>query len=324
MPEDAIDKTLTWSSSNENVATVDDIGNVTAVGEGVALITVTANDGSGVTANCNITVTPPPPPSAGVGAETHEAKEIIYTWEELNEIAKVISNNYGEEAGKVNNDTVEVNVSINGKSDTLGIGDWTTLEDDNGREYEVRILGFNHDDLVKEKVNENGETYAINQYGSGTSNEKAGISFKFVTLMSLRRMNGSRNNSGGWGASELRDYLNSQAVETFNNKEYIKEVRKEYIKIYNNPESINISEDKLWILSTAEVWGSNQKAITEEGVQYKFYEVLGVVGNESMDQWCRSPVGSNYMSFCVIKGGGAACTTGVADAGYYCLPSFSI
>ena len=127
LPEEAIDKTITWASSNGDVVTVDNEGNITAIGEGVAMITATANDGSGISASCNITVTLPPPPTIGAGETAHTAKQIQYTWEELNSIAKVISDNYGTGEGQVNNDTAEVNVSINGKADTLGIGDWTTV-----------------------------------------------------------------------------------------------------------------------------------------------------------------------------------------------------
>ena len=53
-PEDATDKTVTWSSSNASVATVDQNGNVTAVGAGTATITATAGDYS---ATCEVTVT---------------------------------------------------------------------------------------------------------------------------------------------------------------------------------------------------------------------------------------------------------------------------
>ncbi len=48
---------LTWTSDNEEVATVDENGLVTAVSEGTATITATANDGSGVSASCVVTVT---------------------------------------------------------------------------------------------------------------------------------------------------------------------------------------------------------------------------------------------------------------------------
>ena len=57
LPEDSRNTTLSWTSDNEEVATVDGHGLVTAVGEGTATITATANDGSGVSASCMVTVT---------------------------------------------------------------------------------------------------------------------------------------------------------------------------------------------------------------------------------------------------------------------------
>ena len=56
-PDNASDKTVTWSSDKESVATVDANGKVTAVAAGTANITATANDGSGVSATCAVTVT---------------------------------------------------------------------------------------------------------------------------------------------------------------------------------------------------------------------------------------------------------------------------
>lgn len=56
LPENADDKTYTWSTDNESVATVTSTGVVTALAPGSANITATANDGSGVTGSCAITV----------------------------------------------------------------------------------------------------------------------------------------------------------------------------------------------------------------------------------------------------------------------------
>ena len=56
-PSDATNKAVTWTSSDEAVATVEN-GVVTAVGEGTATITVTTED-SGKTATCVVTVTKP-------------------------------------------------------------------------------------------------------------------------------------------------------------------------------------------------------------------------------------------------------------------------
>ena len=55
LPENADDKTVTWTSSNTAVATVDATGKVTAIAAGEAVITVTTTDG-GKTATCTVKV----------------------------------------------------------------------------------------------------------------------------------------------------------------------------------------------------------------------------------------------------------------------------
>ena len=57
LPENATDKSLTWSSSNEDVAWVSGSGKVVAVGTGFCQIKATANDGSGKFATCFVDVT---------------------------------------------------------------------------------------------------------------------------------------------------------------------------------------------------------------------------------------------------------------------------
>ena len=54
-PDSATNKTVTWKSSDEKVATVDESGEVTAVGNGTSNITATTEDG-GKTATCKVTV----------------------------------------------------------------------------------------------------------------------------------------------------------------------------------------------------------------------------------------------------------------------------
>ena len=55
VPERATDRSVTWESSNKNVATVNQNGTVKAVAAGSAVIGVRTNDG-GFTARCNLTV----------------------------------------------------------------------------------------------------------------------------------------------------------------------------------------------------------------------------------------------------------------------------
>lgn len=61
LPANADNKSVTWSSNNTAVATVDNNGNVSALAPGTATITVTTTDGN-KTATCTVTVTAPPAP----------------------------------------------------------------------------------------------------------------------------------------------------------------------------------------------------------------------------------------------------------------------
>jgi uncharacterized protein YjdB len=80
-PSDASVQTLSYTSSNPLVATVDESGIVWPVWEGTTTITATATDGSGVSATCEITVTITPITSIFFRAIT------------LNLISNVIANN---------------------------------------------------------------------------------------------------------------------------------------------------------------------------------------------------------------------------------------
>lgn len=68
-PEDAHNKDVEWSTSDEYVATVDN-GKVTAIGQGSVTITATAKDGSGKYASCYVTVNATP--SLAVYSEVDE------------------------------------------------------------------------------------------------------------------------------------------------------------------------------------------------------------------------------------------------------------
>lgn len=55
-PSNANNKSLTWSSSNESVATVDSTGLITGVHKGTCIITASSTDGSNIKATCNLEV----------------------------------------------------------------------------------------------------------------------------------------------------------------------------------------------------------------------------------------------------------------------------
>ena len=82
-PADASNKVLTWTSSNEAAATVDQNGLVTAVGNGTAVITATATDGTGISASCTVTVVDPAniPVTSITLDKTSLELEALETWQ---------------------------------------------------------------------------------------------------------------------------------------------------------------------------------------------------------------------------------------------------
>lgn len=100
----------------------------------------------------------------GTVGTLRQGNELQFSWTELGEIAKIISDNYGETEGKINKNTAEFTLHYKGKQYLIGVGDWKTLS---GKK--VEIIGFNHDDLAI-LTNEQGNK--INQYGAGKQIQK--------------------------------------------------------------------------------------------------------------------------------------------------------
>ena len=118
-PDDATDKTVTWTTSDENVATVDANGLVTAVAVGTATIYAEANDGSGVKGECSVTVTP---------ATT------TVTWDE--DVLKSLSD-YGY---------ISSNQSATSQDVTLSTGDWGNFSVMNWeRQGGASLTGYKND-----------------------------------------------------------------------------------------------------------------------------------------------------------------------------------
>ena len=61
-PDNAADETVSWSSSDPEIATVDYIGFVSALAEGEVVLTALANDGSGTSATFSLTINATPLP----------------------------------------------------------------------------------------------------------------------------------------------------------------------------------------------------------------------------------------------------------------------
>ncbi len=89
LPSNASNQEVTWTSNNENVATISN-GVVTAVSSGRAIITVITTDGS-YTASCTVSVQPSNIPVTGVSLEPENAQLSVGDTTQLS--ASVLPNN---------------------------------------------------------------------------------------------------------------------------------------------------------------------------------------------------------------------------------------
>ena len=120
LPSNASDKTISWSSSNENVATVKN-GKVTAISAGQATISVTTKDG-GLTASCIVNVTQKIVPVNGVSLNYSELELSVGDSEDL--IANVLPTNAtNKEVIWSTTDEEVASVDENGKVTALKVGE---------------------------------------------------------------------------------------------------------------------------------------------------------------------------------------------------------
>lgn len=312
LPEDAENKELEWKSNKPDIATIDQNGKITGVSVGTATITVKAKDGSNKNSSCTVKV-----------------EQAESNWAEIAEIAKLIATGKAktkdEEA--VDYRSNEAVVTLNGEQKIIEVGQEFYAKH-NGIARKVRVMGFNHDTLTNK--------YA---YGSGTTAQKAGISFEFVEFMidESKKMNTDAINTGGWPATEMRTFLEGaegigKLSETL--KSNIKQVNKVYIKEPQKTET-GTSKDKLWLLSCSEILEGHGSAVTEEGNQYQVYVKTGATGTNakifkfttglSMSWYLRSPWNSwGGDCFCFVDPLGGSGGGLKANAGGGVAPGFGI
>ena len=117
-PSNATNKSVTWSSNKESVATVSSSGLVTAKATGNATITCKANDGSGKYATCNISVSGYPSGYvfSGKTAEGYEMEFVVLDAEEKTcKVKEIVTKNI--------NGNLTIPSSVEGHK-VVAIGDW--------------------------------------------------------------------------------------------------------------------------------------------------------------------------------------------------------
>ena len=183
-----------------------------------------------------------------------------------------------------------------GDSKTVNIG---------GTNYEVQIIGFNHDDKV--------------------SGGKAAYSFQLVDCLNqTQQMNTSNTNTGSWNGSAMRGRMStykSQLPAALRN--VIKTVKKKSGTGGGSSSGTQQTNDDLFLLSEIEIFGTTTYSVAGEGTQYEWYKagntkVKKVNGSANL-WWERSPYSGDTSSFCFVDSGGGAYR---GSASYSCGVSF--
>lgn len=90
----------------------------------------------------------------------------------------------------------------------------------------------------------------------------------FITKDKIKNSN---RNTDGWGKCDLRETLNETIYNGLTEiKNYIKEVSKPYCASESG--AVSYCDDKLWLLSYAEILKDNIYSPAREGNQYKYYK----------------------------------------------------
>ena len=170
-----------------------------------------------------------------------------------------------------------------GDSKTVNIG---------GTNYEVQIIGFNHDDKV--------------------SGGKAAYSFQLVDCLNqTQKMNTSNTNTGGWNGSAMRGRMStykSQLPAALRN--VIKTVKKKSGTGGGSSSGTQQTNDDLFLLSEIEIFGTTTYSVAGEGTQYEWYKAgnsrIKKVNGSANYWWGRSPHSGTADVFCAVNSSGSA------------------
>ena len=153
-----------------------------------------------------------------------------------------------------------------------------------GKEYQIAIIGKNHDDY--------------------TAGGKAPLTFKVAEVCGTAPMNTTQTNTTGWSKSAMRETTMPEILKTMPEEvqNAIKAVNKETLN--GTRDGLETTSDKLFLLSEIEVNGSvyfsNNFA---EGARYAYYtDVNTQIMNASW--WLRGPGKTNAIGFTQINQSG--------------------
>jgi len=181
----------------------------------------------------------------------------------------------------------------------------------NGFNAEYRIIGFDHDELAD---------------GSG----KAPFTWEMVrAYKDDRPINKNCTNEGGWDASNLREWLNSEFLGLCSDE--LQSVIRPVIKLASAGDcskEIIKSVDRIFILSEKEVYGRVFYSVPGEGSWYEYYRLEDIPyfaldgDGERCYKWLRSAGYNSSSHFCYVYTNGDA-SNSIASWSAGVLPGFS-
>lgn len=173
-------------------------------------------------------------------------------------------------------------------SEYWAVGDTKSVTLTTGEVIELQIAGFNHD-----------------TYSDGVT---APVTFVMKNcLNTTAKMNSSSTNSGGYPASAMKTYVETNVYDKLPSdlKTIVAPVKKKCYTTYNDASSLSEAEYNVWLLAEAEVFDSVSYTVgSGEGTKYPIFtdnaSRVKKVNGSATRWWSRSAYSSSSQHFVIV------------------------
>lgn len=187
------------------------------------------------------------------------------------------------------------------------VGDTKSVTLTTGETIELQVAGFNHD-----------------TFSDGVA---APVTFIMKNcLNTAAKMNSSDTNSGGYPASEMKTYVETNIYDNLPRdlKAIVVPVKKKWYTTYNQTSSLAEGNYNVWLLSEMEVFGTNTYTIgTGEGSKYDIFtdntSRIKTVNDTASYWWLGSCNRSGSRSFVYVSSDGSAGNSFADSSGGVCV-----
>ena len=209
-----------------------------------------------------------------------------------------------------------------GKTDTYNVGDTKTVDLGTYGTHTLRVAN-------KSTPSECSET--------GFSQTACGFVLEFADIIIDHAMNDTDTNVGGWPATSMRTFVNNDIYNAIPSEIKNAIIDTTVVSGHGSEDTANFtSTDKLYLLSTAEVWANVRSYDTAKDVtrQLDYYKNLGVTTSNSLgaekknrtsvsEWWLRAASSDIYNNFCTVNNNGGW-SNHYANGTYGVAPAFRL